>query len=91
MLRNMYRDVWDNLVLADEWRQTIITPLYKNKGSRKDPKNYRRLSISSKLAVLMAIMQNNSLPISTNIVRSTPPCMHKFNVYEVSILKITKH
>lgn len=57
MLTNMYRDVWDNLVLADEWRKTIITPLYKNKGSRKDPKNYRGLSIgSSFLKLAMAII-----------------------------------
>ena len=47
LLTNMYRDVWDNIVIADEWRKTTITPLYKNKGSRKDPTNYRGLSIGS--------------------------------------------
>ena len=53
----MYRDVWGNIVLADEWRKTVITPLFKNKGSRKEPKNYRGLSIgSSFLKLAMAII-----------------------------------
>ena len=40
MLETLYGEVWENVVLPEEWRKTSITALYKNKGSRKDAKNY---------------------------------------------------
>jgi hypothetical protein len=57
LLIKLYSDVYENISIADEWRNQIITPLYKNKGSHKEPKNYRGLSIgSSFLKLLMAIL-----------------------------------
>ena len=45
-----------SVVLPEIWRKTSITALYKNKGSRKDAKNYRGLSIGSTfIKVAMAI------------------------------------
>ena len=56
LIEMMYKDVWQNIILADEWRNQIITPLYKNKGSRKDPSKYRGISIGSNfLKLAMAI------------------------------------
>ena len=49
------------------------------------------LYVATKLAALMEMIPKLFLPISKNIVRSTPPCMHTFKVYDVSILPITKH
>ena len=58
MLETLYGEVWENVVLPEDLRKTSITALYKNKGSRKDAKHYRGLSIGStflKLAMAIAI------------------------------------
>ena len=63
MLENLYCEVWDDVILPELWRKTTITPLYKNKGSRKEHKNYRGLSIgSSFLKVAMAIILERIRP-----------------------------
>lgn len=33
--------------IPDEWKATIVSPLYKNKGSRSDMNNYRGISIKA--------------------------------------------
>ena len=55
-LESMYREVWKEVVIPELWRKTTITPLYKNKGKRKDSKNYRGLSIGSTLLKLAMAM-----------------------------------
>ena len=42
-LVSLYKKTWE-LILPDMWRMTTITALYKNKGKRKECKNYRGLS-----------------------------------------------
>jgi hypothetical protein len=62
-LESVYRETWEELVLAELWRKTAITALYKNKGRRKDCKNYRGLSIGSSLLKLaMAIILERMRP-----------------------------
>ena len=56
-LESMYKETWEEIVLAELWRKTTITGLFKNKGKRKETKNYRGLSIGSTLLKLaMAII-----------------------------------
>ena len=55
-LVSVYKKTWE-LILPDMWRMTTITALYKNKGKRKECKNYRGLSIGSTfLKLAMAII-----------------------------------
>ena len=57
MIESMFAEIWNDMIIPDEWRKTTITALYKNKGSRKECKNYRGISIgSSFLKLAMAII-----------------------------------
>jgi hypothetical protein len=38
--------------IPDEWKVAIVTPLYKNKGVKSDPNNYRAISVLSPIAKL---------------------------------------
>ena len=68
-LESLYRETWVDVVTPELWRKTTITPLYKNKGKRKDCKNYRGLSIGSTLLMLaMAII----LERQTMVQQTTP-------------------
>ena len=51
-LESLYRETWVDVVVPELWRKTTITPLYKNKGKRKDCKNYSGLSVGSTLLKL---------------------------------------
>ena len=51
-LESLYKEIWIDVVIPELWRKTTITPLYKNKGKRKECKNYRGLSIGSTLLKL---------------------------------------
>ena len=44
MVEYLFAEVWEDIIIPEMWRKT---PLYKNKGSRKECKNYRGLSIGS--------------------------------------------
>ena len=82
LLTSMYKEVWQDIVLADEWRRQTITPLYKNKGSRKDPTKYRGISIGSnflKLAMSIAlerikIWYNKQIMLNQNGFRKNFGC-----------------
>ena len=63
MLESLFEEVWCSIVLAEVWRKQTITALYKNKGSRGEPKNYRGLCIgSSFLKLAMAIILERIKP-----------------------------
>lgn len=40
------------------WRESKITPLYKNKGSTADPSNYRSIAVSPPFAKLLMTIIN---------------------------------
>ena len=59
----MFKEIWLEIIMPDMWRSTTITALYKNKGSRKECKNYRGISIgSSFLKLAMAIILERLRP-----------------------------
>ena len=67
LLESLYREVWQDMVVACYWRQSTITSLYKNKGKRSECKNYRGLSISSTfLKLAMNIILNRIRPWYNN-------------------------
>lgn len=52
ILTEIMTDLWTNFNIPTEWALSRLSCLYKNKGSKKDPKMYRGLSISSSLCKL---------------------------------------
>lgn len=56
-LTNLYKDIWEQKRLPQNWKYTCLKALFKNKGSTKDPSNYRGISVSStQLKVLCMII-----------------------------------
>ena len=63
MVESVLTEVWVGTIIPDIWRKTTITALYKNKGSMKECKNYRGLSIGSTfLKLAMAIVLERLRP-----------------------------
>jgi len=46
-LNELFIQVWEEEAVPDEWRQGIIIPLYKGKGSRSECSNYRGITLLS--------------------------------------------
>ena len=44
--------------LPREWKKAIVTPIFKNKGSKNDPKMYRPISVTSIVGKLLEKMIN---------------------------------
>ena len=62
-LESLYGETWEAIILAELWRKTTISALNKNKGKRKETKNYRGLSIGSTfLKLAMAIILERIRP-----------------------------
>ena len=49
--------------IPEDWTLGIIKPIYKNKGSREDPNNYRGISILSCFSKLFTSILNNRIKI----------------------------
>ena len=61
-LTKVLNEIWTTSTVPKTWGLARLTCLYKNKGSRKDPKMYRGLSVSSslcKLAVCIILSRQN--------------------------------
>ena len=43
------------------WKNAIITPIFKQKGSKKNPENYRSVSLTSVVSKLMETFVRESL------------------------------
>lgn len=65
-LSHIFCKVWDNGEAPDDWKKSIIVPFYKGKGSRRECKNYRcitLLSFSGKIfaSILLSGVKNHLL------------------------------
>ena len=47
--------------IPDEWRDSIITPIYKQKGSRSEPENYRPVSLTNVAGKILEKIVKNEL------------------------------
>jgi len=57
----LFNIIFDTGVLPQSWLSGIIKPIYKNKGDKKDPKNYRPITIVSCLGKLFTAILNSRL------------------------------
>ncbi|CAG5056455.1 unnamed protein product [Parnassius apollo] len=47
ILTNLYNRILSDRIMPDQWRLSIITPVYKGKGSVQDCSNYRGIKVTS--------------------------------------------
>lgn len=53
VLHRMTTNLWEKMDIADAWGNSRLKTLWKGKGSKKDPKNHRGLSIGSTVCKLI--------------------------------------
>ena len=53
--------VFNTGIIPDEWSQGMISPIYKNKGDKASPDNYRGITILSCFGKLFTAILNNRL------------------------------
>ena len=59
----LFNTIFDNGVLPDEWHTGIIIPIFKNKGSRLHPENYRPITLLCCCCKLFTTLLNNRLTL----------------------------
>jgi hypothetical protein len=57
----LFNFIFDKGVVPVSWSVGVITPIFKNKGSSKDPKNYRAITLMSCLGKVFTGILNNRL------------------------------
>ena len=57
----LFNIVFTTCTVPDEWSQGTISPIYKNKGGRSDPDNYRGIAIHSCFGKLFMAVLNARL------------------------------
>ena len=58
---NFFNLVFNTGIIPDEWSQGMISPIYKNKGDKANPDNYRGITILSCFGKLFTSVLNNRL------------------------------
>ena len=59
----LFNMIYENGIIPIDWTIGIIKPIYKQKGNREDPDNYRPITILSCLGKLYTSVLNNRLKI----------------------------
>ena len=57
----MFNIIFDSGIFPDVWSQGIIFPIYKNKGDKGDPNNYRVITILGCMGKLFTNILNERL------------------------------
>ena len=53
--------IWEKGELLNEWKETIVVSIYKNKGKDTDPANYRPISLLNSIYKVFAAMLQTRL------------------------------
>ena len=59
-LSRIYQESFDSGIIPNDWKTATITPIFK-KGSRKDPSNYRPISLTSICCKILESLIRHSL------------------------------
>lgn len=57
----LFNVILDSGFIPEDWTKGIIVPIYKNKGNKRDPSNYRPITLLSCLGKLFTCILNNRL------------------------------
>ena len=60
-LTKLFNIVFTSGFISDSWSQGIISPIYKNKGDKSSPDNYRGTTLLSCFGKLFTSILNNRL------------------------------
>jgi len=67
-IHKLINSIWNNDELSEEWKESIIVPLYK-KGDKRDCSSYRRISIlSNTYKMLSDFLQSRLTPNAQEII-----------------------
>ena len=66
MLVKLFNSILKTGIIPSIWCMSFISPIYKNKGPKSDPDNYRGISLISCLGKLFAALINERLTTFTN-------------------------
>lgn len=61
ILLKAYNQLWEESKYPDGWRHSTVVPIYKGKGERSNPDNYRPIFLNSCLGKVMERLINNRL------------------------------
>ena len=74
----LYQTSMETGKIPDEWRDAIITPIFKQKGSRSDPGNYRPVSLTNVAGKIMERIIKNELTAHIEINELMSDSQHGF-------------
>ena len=63
-LTGVIKQVWQSGLIPSDWKKGIILPIYKGKGSPKDCRNYRGITLCSGQGIRHSTAKQSSRPAS---------------------------
>ncbi|MEW8547673.1 MAG: reverse transcriptase family protein, partial [Candidatus Thiodiazotropha sp.] len=63
VFHKLFNIIFDSAIIPDVWTQGMIIPLYKNKGAKCNPANYRPITLLSCIGKLYTAILNNRLTL----------------------------
>ena len=70
--------VFDGGVIPESWSIGVINPIFKNKGNRKDPANYRSITLVSCFGKVFTSILNNRLTLFSDEIHLISPSQAGF-------------
>ena len=78
ILENLFNLVLDTGLVPECWTLGMIKPIYKNKGSERDPSNYRPITLISCVGKLFTTILNNRIQTYVEDERLLNRCQSGF-------------
>ena len=87
----LFRKSLDAMKIPNEWRLSNVTPIYKQKGSKADPGNYRPVSLTSNICKLMERVVNVELSdhLEKHVLSNTQHGFRKGRSCQTNLIEFT--